>query len=304
LLAQAAGEPDFGTGPGTLVDIEAKEEEERDAALKAAEEEIEANKEKRGLGGGDKSYFRRHDTTSRVHADWDNEDTDLKTYSIDDQPHAKGGESDLVGPQMPMYLRTTHKPRESKYAHLTADQTADQAYLTKDGEYAERPQLKSADVEKAHQEAAAKAAAQATVTVEDVPEEDGERVVDITEDAQGGAGKETLAGLEPESKPRPAAAAKPPPQPAPPEEKKVVKANPFMGKTLVLGVGKRIQDEKHKIWVASVHDPYSFRGPEDRAAGGGQSDQMNLQQNGAPKGWSAPPEGEATVNSDANCCVM
>ena len=24
----------------------------------------------------------------------------------------------------------------------------------------------------------------------------------------------------------------------------------------------------------------------------------------APKGWSAPPEGQATVNSDANCCIM
>ena len=78
---------------------------------------------------------------------------------------------------------------------------------------------------------------------------------------------------------------------------------PFMGKTLVLGVGKRIQDEKHKIWVASVHDPYSFRGPEDRATGGGQKDNLGLQMNGAPKGWSAPAEGQATVNSDANCVI-
>ena len=95
--------------------------------------------------------------------------------------------------------------------------------------------------------------------------------------------------------------ARPPEAPATTE---IQPANPFMGKTLVLGVGKRIQDEKHKIWVASVHDPYSFRGPEDRAAGGGQSDQLGLQQNGAPKGWSAPAEGQATVNSDANCCIM
>ena len=55
-------------------------------------------------------------------------------------------------------------------------------------------------------------------------------------------------------------------------------ANPLMGKTLVLGVGKRIQDVKHKIWVATVHDPYSFRGPEDRAAGGGASDKLALSQ--------------------------
>ena len=77
-----------------------------------------------------------------------------------------------------------------------------------------------------------------------------------------------------------------------------------MGKTLVLGVGKRIQDEKHKIWVASVHDPYSFRGPEDRAAGGGQSDQLGLNTNGAPKGWSAPAEGQASVNADESCSIM
>ena len=81
-------------------------------------------------------------------------------------------------------------------------------------------------------------------------------------------------------------------------------ANPLMGKTLVLGVGKRIQDVKHKIWVATVHDPYSFRGPEDKAAGGGNKDSMDLQMNGAPKGWSAPPEGQAAVNSDANCSIM
>ena len=90
-------------------------------AMQKAAAEIEANRDKRGLGAGDKHYFRRHETTSRVHADWDNEESDLKTFSIDDQPHQKGVESDLIGPQMPMHLRTTHKPRESKYAHLTAD---------------------------------------------------------------------------------------------------------------------------------------------------------------------------------------
>ena len=55
---------------------------------------------------------------------------------------------------------------------------------------------------------------------------------------------------------------------------------------------------KHKIWVATVHDPYSFRGPEDKAAGGGASESLALQQNGAPRGWSAPAEGEASVNQD------
>ena len=151
--AMAPGEPDFGTGPGTLVDIEKEEKEAAEKAeeLRRAEEEIEANKDKRGLGAGDKTYFKRHETTSRVHADWDNEDSELKTYSIDDQVHLKGGEGesgDLIGPQMPMYLRTTHKPRESKYAHLTADGETT-AYLTKEGDYAERPTIKSKDVEAA-----------------------------------------------------------------------------------------------------------------------------------------------------------
>ena len=95
------------------------------------------------------------------------------------------------------------------------------------------------------------------------------------------------------------------PKPTAEAETKLAKpANPFVGKTLVLGVGKRIQDVRHKIWVATVHDPYSFRGPEDKAAGGGNKDSMDLQMNGAPKGWSAPPEGQAAVNSDANCSIM
>ena len=317
--AMAPGEPDFGTGPGTLVDIEKEEKEAAEKAeeLRRAEEEIEANKDKRGLGAGDKTYFKRHETTSRVHADWDNEDSELKTYSIDDQVHLKGGEGesgDLIGPQMPMYLRTTHKPRESKYAHLTADGETT-AYLTKEGDYAERPTIKSKDVEAARKEAEEAAARKmAQVTVEEVPEGEGDdtnnRVVDITDETE----KETLSGLEPEAK-----AAKEPeerpamPMPKPPTAAQaaaanktttVQAANPLMGKTLVLGVGKRIQDVKHKIWVATVHDPYSFRGPEDKAAGGGNKDSMDLQMNGAPKGWSAPPEGQAAVNSDANCSIM
>lgn len=318
--AMAPGEPDFGSGPGTLVDLEKIEEEERKAAaeekerLRKAEEEIEANKTKRGLGAGDKAYFRRHDTTSRVHADWDNEESTLKTYSVDDQAHQAGVESDLIGPQMPMHLRTTGATKQrSKYAHLTQAGVAENAYLDRDGEYAERKKITDADVQRAREEAAkaaaeAKAKEQQAVTVEEVPEDDdgSSRIVDVT-DGEAGAGKQTLSGLEPDSTQTgdsgAAAAAATAPLPKPPESKEVVAANPFMGKTLVLGVGKRIQDERHKIWVATVHDPYSFRGPEDRAAGGGQSDELALQQNGAPKGWSAPPDGEATVNSDANCVI-
>jgi len=158
-----------------------------------------------------------------------------------------------------------------------------------------------------------------------------QRVVDITE----GVEAQTLSGLEPEvpfvaaatfegAKPgyvfkvgvkglgyyldgsslSAAGAAAPPPQQEEAKPKTAMVANSIAGKTLVLGVGKRVQDVKHKIWVASVHDPYSFRGPEDRATGGGQSDSMNMQQNGAPKGWSAPIEGEASVNADSNCSIM
>ena len=56
--------------------------------------------------------------------------------------------------------------------------------------------------------------------------------------------------------------------------------------------------------VASVHDPYSFRGPEDKSAKGGASRDYDLQQNGAPKGWSAPLEGAPSVNQDENCSIM
>ena len=76
------------------------------------------------------------------------------------------------------------------------------------------------------------------------------------------------------------------------------------GKTLIFGVGKRIQDERHKIWMPMVHDPYSFRGPEDKTAAGGSSDNMRLTMNGAPKGWIGGIEGEASVNQDENCSIM
>merc|ERR1711871_1098870 len=225
------------------------------------------NKDKRGP---DSKYFRRHDTTSRVHADWDEEDSKLKTFGVDDQPHSKAyvemnaDLSGVIGPQMPMHLRKTHKPADGKYAHLAAD-----------GSYAEKPRIKAED------------------------DEDADRIVDITdvpESAQASVStapgaQETLAGLEPE------------PETEPVPETKVTLPS-FTGKTLVLGVGKRIQDVKHKIWVATVHDSYSFRGPEDKAAGGGASDSLGLQQNGAPKGWSAPAEGEATVNQDEQCSIM
>jgi len=76
------------------------------------------------------------------------------------------------------------------------------------------------------------------------------------------------------------------------------------GKSLILGVGKRIQDERHKIWMPTVHDPYSFRGPEDKTAVGGSSDNMRLTMNGAPKGWVGGIEGQAAVNQDDQCSIM
>ena len=271
--------PDFGTGPGTLVGMEADEEEADEAERKAAEE-VERNKDKHGP---DDKYFRRHDTTSRVHADWDNEESKLKTYSTDDQPHVKGGaaDADILGPQKPMHLRTTHAPKEGKYD-----------YLTKDGEVG----------------TIARVGDKVDGLIEDVPEDD--RIVDVTDGIQ----QQTLSGLEPESERekkeaaaarRAAAEAKAAEDAAKAAaEQKALAKTSFQGKTLVLGVGKRIQDVKHKIWVATVHDPYSFRGPEDRAAGGGASEQLALQQNGAPKGWSAPPEGQASVNADDQCSIM
>ena len=79
-----------------------------------AEEEIEANKDKRGP---DSTYFRRHDTTSRVHADWDDEDSKLKTFSIEDQPHSKAAAesadlSDVIGPQKPTLAHDARAARE------------------------------------------------------------------------------------------------------------------------------------------------------------------------------------------------
>ena len=339
------------TGPNTYGEWEEKEkqrkadekERRRLEELEAqCEAEIEKNKDKRGP---DARYFKRHDTTSRVHAEWDAADSKIKTFAIDDQPHSKaaaetGDLSDVIGPQKPMHLRTTHKPKDGKYAHLT-----------KDGEYAETPRIKGADEDEDGDprsrivevedvpESSADAGAGASESVsallrrlnldryasifaeEDLAEtslltsmgselEGNLRQLGLDESAVGamtaallppaGAAQETLAGLEPEPK----APHVPLPVPPPPKPSTALAAPSFMGKTLVLGVGKRIQDEKHKIWVASVHDPYSFRGPEDRAAGGGQKNELALQQNGAPKGWSAPAVGEASVNQDENCSIM
>jgi len=231
-------------------------------------------------------------------------------------------------------LRKTHKDRESKYAHLV-NEDGSLPYLTKEGAYAERPMLRDSA-----EEAAAMAASSAThtdsdgqaifpaapigpspkppsasapaaisedattarivditdsVTVEDVPEK-------TTESPSSHANAETLAGLQPDPDSISSTAAAALQQiPTTTEVQPAVPS--FVGKTLVLGVGKRIQDEKHKIWLATVHDPYSFRGPEDRASGGGQKDELALQQNGAPKGWSAPALGEASVNQDENCVI-
>ena len=73
----------------------------------------------------------------------------------------------------------------------------------------------------------------------------------------------------------------------------------FFGKTIVLGVGKRIQDRKHQIWLPSVHDPYSFRSPEDELPQGGASALPALH---APKGWSAASE--PAVGQDENCSIQ
>jgi len=78
------------------------------------------------------------------------------------------------------------------------------------------------------------------------------------------------------------------------------KAPSFQGRAMVLGVGKRIQDRKHSIWLPQVHDPWSFRTPNDEApAGGTQHQQLT-----APKGWTAPSSTQATVNQDENCSIM
>jgi hypothetical protein len=356
---------DYMHGPGTYGEWEEREAQRKADEKEAvrlreleqrAEAEIEANRDKRGPDG---KYFRRHDTTSRVHAEWDNPEANLKTFSVDDQPHSresaeKGDLSDVIGPQMPMYLRKTHKDKESKYAHLVTEDGS-MPYLTREGAYAERPTITDT-AEKAAPLRAALAAQSPThpdseaqqllpvglfgsaappaalrprpkphSNASSVPDSNASSVPDLTngfciEDvpeapapvtapqgatAADGAqdGAQTLAGLEPELATTTLPPLPPPATPAVPSTTSLARPS-FVGKTLVLGVGKRIQDEKHKIWVATVHDPYSFRGPEDRAAGGGPKESLDLQQNGAPKGWSAPAIGEASINQDENCCIM
>lgn len=121
----------YTDGPGTFGEYEKHEEQLRADAKEAArvkeleqkaEAEIERNKDKRGP---DAKYFARHTTTSRVHAEWDDPDADIKTFAIDDQPHtaalaATSDLSDVIGPQMPMHLRKTHKEKDSKYAGTAA----------------------------------------------------------------------------------------------------------------------------------------------------------------------------------------
>ena len=75
----------------------------------------------------------------------------------------------------------------------------------------------------------------------------------------------------------------------------------FLGRAMVLGVGKRIQDRKHRIWLPSVHDPWSFRTPQDEAPTGGTTHALALP---APKGWTSPAETQPTVNQDENCGIM
>ncbi len=240
-------EPDFGTGPGTLVDMmdgegNVKEDavEHVDDATQRAIDEIAENMAGRGPGA---KYFRKHDTTSRIHADWDHEDADRVTYGVDDAPHTKGLDvGETIGPQMPMHLRKTHAPAPGKYDHLVAPGF----HIGREGEVVEEPRIKT--------EAERKEG-----LVEDV--------TDVTDQTPAAEGAQTLVGLEPEPKDIS--------DPEPKPETRLT-APSVMGKTLVLGVGKRIQDVKHKIWVASCHDPYSFRGPEDRQAKGGAADSYDL----------------------------
>ena len=118
---------DFAKGPGCLMEgrddtgeevgtVTAEENEAMDDAFRKAQEDIERNASGPKM---DAKYFSRHDTTSRVHADWDDENSRLKTYAVDDQVHNKGGtDAELVGPQKPMYLRKTHAEPEGKYGHV------------------------------------------------------------------------------------------------------------------------------------------------------------------------------------------
>ena len=87
--------------------------------------------------------------------------------------------------------------------------------------------------------------------------------------------------------------------PAPSAQAAMVHVPSFFGKTMVLGVGKRIQDRKHQIWLPSVHDPYSFRSPDDEMPQGGASALPALH---APKGWCAAAE--PTVGQDENCSIQ
>ena len=73
----------------------------------------------------------------------------------------------------------------------------------------------------------------------------------------------------------------------------------FFGQTMMLGVGKRVQDRKHQIWLPSVHDPYSFRAPDDDNPQGGSS---AMPATHTPKGWAA--SGQPSVGQDENCSIM
>eukprot|EP00967_Tisochrysis_lutea_P025518 scaffold29461_cov27-Tisochrysis_lutea.AAC.1 len=75
----------------------------------------------------------------------------------------------------------------------------------------------------------------------------------------------------------------------------------FLGRAMVLGVGKRVQDRKHQIWLPSVHDPWSFRTPDDKQPTGGTTHAAALP---APRGWTAPAETQPMVNSDDACSIM
>ena len=78
----------------------------------------------------------------------------------------------------------------------------------------------------------------------------------------------------------------------------------LLGRAMILGVGKRIQDRKHGIWLPNVHDPYSFRTPADQAPAGGTKDALQLGYNGAaPRGWSGC-SATPSVNQEENCSIM
>ena len=73
----------------------------------------------------------------------------------------------------------------------------------------------------------------------------------------------------------------------------------FFGQTMMLGVGKRVQDRKHQIWLPSVHDPYSFRAPDDDNPQGGSS---AMPATNAPKGWGG--SAQPSVGQDEACSIM